>query len=132
MKKTPAKKKAKRTASQSSKLAKQRGADYENEIAALLTQFMGVKVTRKLGQARDGGDDLQCGPLRIEAKRRRSIGWLNDALAQVNVACAGDPTRPYPMVVTREDGGASLVIMEFSQFLSLLGAAIAHGTELWD
>lgn len=123
----------KRTKSQTGKLAKQRGANYENEIADTLTKFLGVIVKRKLGQARDGGDDLQCGPLRIEAKRRRDIGWINDALTQIDSACKSDTTaRSYPMVVTREDGGTSRVVMKLTDFLALLRDTTLHGSDVWE
>lgn len=133
-KKKAAKKNAPRTRtnSQSSKLAKQRGAQFENEIAETLSKFLGVVVKRKLGQARDGGDDLQAGPLRIEAKRRRDIGWINDALAQVDIACQNDHGRTFPMVVTREDKGVAHVVMRFDTLLALLSHITHKGFDAWD
>jgi hypothetical protein len=55
-----------------------KGARGENEYASLLAEALGQPIRRKLGQARDGGDDIEVGPFRIEVKRkqRRSDGTL--------------------------------------------------------
>jgi large subunit ribosomal protein L19 len=50
-----------------------KGARGENEVAALLSESLGIAVKRKLGQARDGGDDIQVGRWRLEVKRRERI-----------------------------------------------------------
>ena len=52
-----------------SKLAKDRGASYEREVCKALSDALGSKVTRVLGQARDGGSDIDLGPFMIDCKR---------------------------------------------------------------
>ena len=58
---------------------RRRGAGFEREISGYLSERLGRVVKRKLGQARDSGDDIQVGRFRIECKRRASIaantGW---------------------------------------------------------
>jgi hypothetical protein len=120
---------AKRTASKSSALARKRGAEYENEVAAALQTFLGRPVKRKLGQARDSGYDIDCGPLRVECKRRRDIGWLGKALTQINKWVGADEAS---CVVTRGDGGKSVVVMELDRFLELLGKSLLRGTDVWE
>ena len=119
----------KRTASKSSALARKRGAEYENEVAATLQTFLGRPVKRKLGQARDSGYDIDCGPLRVECKRRRDIGWLGKALVQIN-KWVGE--RDASCVITRGDGGKSIIVMELDRFLELVGESLIRGTKVWE
>ena len=39
--------------------ARNKGAAAERELASMLSNELGVVVKRKLGQAREGGDDIQ-------------------------------------------------------------------------
>jgi hypothetical protein len=55
-----------------------------------LTDELGFEVKRKLGQARDGGDDIQIGKYRIEVKRREALR-LDDWCQQIEACC--DPKR---------------------------------------
>lgn len=99
------------------KLQRTRGAVYEREVCDVLTKKFGTKVTRKLGQARDGGDDIEVGNLRIECKRRRGIA-VYDWLSQVQAA-AKDCDK-LPVVVARADGKRSIAILDFEDFLALI------------
>ena len=99
------------------KLQRTRGAVYEREVCDVLTAKFGKKVTRKLGQARDGGDDIEVGPLRIECKRRRGIAvyeWLRQ------VQKAAKESDRLPLVVARADGQRSIAILDFEDFLALI------------
>ena len=40
------------------RMARNKGARGENELAGILTDELGFVVKRKLGQARDGADDI--------------------------------------------------------------------------
>ena len=99
------------------KLQRTRGAAYEREVCDVLTKKFGTKVSRKLGQARDGGDDIEVGPLIIECKRRRGIA-IYEWLDQVNKA-AKDSDR-LPVVVARADGRRSVAILDLEDFLALV------------
>lgn len=83
-----------------------KGATFERDIANAL----GAK--RNIGQARDGGDDITLGRLRIECKRRKRLGTVQGWLAQAQASCAqaGD----IPVVIAREDHGEPLVILRFA------------------
>ena len=77
-----------------------KGARGENEVAALLTESLGIAVKRKLGQARDGGDDIQVGRWRLEVKRRERI-QIEDWCRQVEECLQIGET---PVVVFRRSG----------------------------
>ena len=55
------------------RMSRNKGAAAERELAALLTNELGFVVKRKLGQARDSGDDVQVGRFRIESKRTETV-----------------------------------------------------------
>ncbi len=128
------------------KRSRDKGAGFENEISRKLRAWIGAltgrvpppeATKRKLGQARDAGNDLDVGNpnqplLVIECKRRKTLGtvysWLTQADAAVQarfpelVVTAGDP--PHPMVIAREDHGEPLVILHLDDFMALAGPAV--------
>ena len=91
------------------KKSRTKGAAFEREIANRLTARFGCTVQRILGQARDGGSDLEgCEPWTIECKRRRVLPTIEGWLEQARVAA---PTgKPY-VVIARSDGGEPIAIM---------------------
>lgn len=91
-----------------------KGAAYEREIA----NAIGAK--RNIGQARDGGDDITHEGYRIECKRRARLGPMVEWMAQAKAAVR-DPERETPVVVCRGDGGESLVILRFEDWVRLNG-----------
>ena len=100
-----------------SKLGKERGASYEREVCKTLSERLGTKVSRVLGQARDGGSDIDLGPFMIECKRRRKIGvyeWMEQA--KTSAAATGQT----PIVVCRADGEESLCIIRLDDAIKLL------------
>jgi Holliday junction resolvase len=82
------------------RMARNKGAAGERELAGILTDELGFEVKRKLGQARDGGDDIQLGKYRIEVKRREALR-LDDWCQQIEACC--DP-REVPIVAYRRNG----------------------------
>lgn len=103
------------------KISRDRGAGYERELAAQLSDELGRVVQRKLGQARDGGADFAVGPFVIEAKRRRRIGsaylWLRQAVA------AAGPGQ-VPVVIARADGQESIVVLRLRDFVPMVRDAL--------
>lgn len=79
---------------------RQKGARGENELAQLLTDQLGFVVKRKLGQARDGGDDIQIGQYKIEVKRHERLSVM-DWVRQVEATCG---VGEIPIVVFRQNG----------------------------
>jgi Holliday junction resolvase len=53
--------------------SRNKGAAGERELAGILSDRLGLVVQRKLGQARDGGDDIQVAQYRVEVKRREAL-----------------------------------------------------------
>lgn len=91
--------------------ARRKGAAGERELAAMLTDELGFEVKRKLGQARDGGYDLQVGRFAIEVKRQERLqieDWCRQVEAAVTVAADidsdGNLRPPVPVVVFRRSG----------------------------
>lgn len=74
---------------------RKKGQRGENELAALLSDELGISIKRMLGQERDGGADLHVGPLRIQVKRCETIKiaeWWRQACAD---AAGGIPVLAY-------------------------------------
>lgn len=92
-------------------MARRKGAKGENELASLLSDELGFVVKRKLGQARDGGDDIQVGRFHLEVKRQERLR-IEEWCQQVEAACTtvtpidqeGELGRPVPVVVFRRNG----------------------------
>lgn len=95
---------------------KRRGASGERELAAILSDHLGLIVKRTLGQARDGGHDIQTGRFKWEVKRRAKIA-VYDFMDQVQKACDHTET---PVVAMRADGKQWLVMMRLEDFLPML------------
>jgi hypothetical protein len=95
-----------------------KGASYEREVCAVFTEALDRPIKRKIGQARDGGNDIDVGPLRVECKRRKSLGTLESWMEQAEEGC---PLDKHPAVVTRSDGGESMIVMKLDDFLALAG-----------
>lgn len=100
-----------------SKTSRNKGASYEREVCAVLSEATGKKVQRHIGQARDGGNDITVGSLVIECKRRKTLGTVEGWLKQAKAAVSSPEQTP--VVVARSDGGESLAILSFADFLKL-------------
>lgn len=102
-----------------SKSQRTKGASYEREVCAVLSEATGQKVQRNIGQARDGGTDIPLDNYLFECKRRKSLktieGWLKQATA------ARSNQDQIAAVVARSDGGKSLVIISLDDFLHVSG-----------
>lgn len=105
-----------------SKSQRTKGAGGERELCALLNDQFGTAVTRKLGQARDSGNDIDLFPFRIECKRRKRIANLYDWMTQVK---KDSPLARYPIVMLRGDGRGWLVVMELPDWCVLAREEIA-------
>lgn len=99
-----------------SKSQRNKGAGGERELAAILSDHLGLIVKRTLGQARDGGHDIQTGRFKWEVKRRAKIA-VYDFMEQVEKAC---DERETPIVAMRADGKKWMVMMRLEDFLPML------------
>lgn len=99
---------------------RQKGAHGERELAKILEDELGFVVTRNLGQARDGGDDITIQKFRIEVKRQERLqimAWCE----QVEKVCKpGD----VPVVAFRQNGKPWKVTLRLDDFLPLLRDAL--------
>jgi hypothetical protein len=91
--------------------ARNKGAAAEREFFALLNKFLPerLRIQRKLGQARDGGDDGDAAGVSIEVKRQERLmlaKWLEQAKDS-----AGDN---YPAVVFRQNNKQWRCIVEMT------------------
>jgi len=84
----------------SGRASRNKGATAERELAAMLSDELGFPIKRKLGQAREGGDDIQVQNYRLEVKRREKLA-IDAWCKQVeDVAGPGE----WPVVVFRRSG----------------------------
>jgi hypothetical protein len=98
--------------------SRRKGANGEREVCGILTDHLGSKITRELGQARDGGCDVRVGPFVLEIKRRAKIAGFYDWLEQATDACI-ENKRQIPVVVARADGERWLVTMRLEDWILL-------------
>src|SRR5208282_6925704 len=113
-----------------SKLSRTKGAGGERELCALLSDAFGQVVKRKLGQAREGGNDVDLPGFRVECKRRKRIGnlyeWVEQAKLPLREATAATFQRiPIPVVMLRADGKEWLVTMRLADWVVIAREEIA-------
>lgn len=93
---------------------------------------LGREVKRNIGQARDGGNDIDVADLLIECKRRKTLttieGWLQQAQDAVTERFLADGVARRPVVVCRADQGESLVVLKLTDFLDLVGDDLCDRT----
>ncbi len=103
-----------------SKSQRTKGASYEREVCnelALWINSLDVKPKRNIGQARDGGCDIELFRYNIECKRRKTLGTIYGWMEQCIKSC--DPYRT-PVVIARQDAGESIVIMRLKDWCALV------------
>jgi len=103
-------------AARSGRSARNKGAAGERELAALLSEELGLVVKRKLGQARDGGDDIEVGKFHIEVKRRERLQVV-EWCEQVE-ACT--PIDGVPVLAFRRNGEPWRVVLRLEHFIPLM------------
>ena len=108
------------------RMARNKGARGENELAAMLTDHLGFIVKRKLGQARDGADDIEIGKYRIEVKRRETLAIMQ-WVRQIE-ACT--PADQVPVVAFRQNGQEWRVIIRMKDFLPLCNPNITSDAKV--
>jgi hypothetical protein len=108
--------------------ARQKGFQFERDIAKLLSEQTGMEFKRGLGQTRGGGTEVPdvlppAGPLRerihIECKRQKSCS-IKGALKQAIDDIGEGPQAP--IVITKDDRTDTLVTMRLDDFLPLFVA----------
>jgi hypothetical protein len=93
-----------------------KGKRGEKELAAILSDWLGVKINRNLGQERDSGSDVTTGRVRWEVKRVEALRIM-DWCKQVEAASsAGD----IPIVAFRQDGQEWRCVIRLTDLLPLL------------
>lgn len=107
----------------SGRMARNKGAAGERELSKILTDELGFVVQRKLGQARDGGDDIQIGQYRIEVKRRERV-QADDWAEQVEATCQpGD----VPIVAYRRNGQPWRCIVPLAWVIKQIRETVDNG-----
>jgi hypothetical protein len=107
------------------RMQRNKGAVFERDVRDAFSAALGRAFTRNIGQARDGGNDLDIGILCVEVKIRKTLGTVYGWLQQSIVSLPAFKQRtgvehPIPIVVARQDGDTSpLVICRLSDFLIL-------------
>jgi len=110
--------------------ARNKGARVEREVCKVIEKVTGDEVSRILGQARDGGFDVEWGPFGMEVKARETLSipaWQRQVVAAV-----GD-TGLVPSIVWRRSGEKFWIALPFEAFLEIfqmLRKAAELGVEL--
>ena len=105
------------------RMSRTKGAAGERELAEILSNELGVVVKRKLGQARDSGDDIQVGKFRIEAKRRETLA-LPAWCRQIEAHCQPGEV---PIVAYRTNGQPWRIVLKLQDFLPLMRGELTDG-----
>lgn len=103
-------------------MSRNKGAAAERELAAILSDELGFVVKRKLGQARDSGDDIQVGKFRIETKRRETLA-LPAWCRQIEEHCGPGEV---PVVAYRQNGQPWRIVMKLQDFLPLMRGELTN------
>lgn len=96
-----------------------KGAVYERHVARIFSDALGTEFKRNIGQARDGGNDIDVGPLVVECKRRKTLTTLEDWFEQALKAAMERPGKRTPVVVMKADHGTDFVLLRLTDFLTL-------------
>ena len=99
---------------------RRKGQAAEREVAGLLQDLLGIAVSRRLGQERDGGHDVTAGPVAIQVKRQERPSlpkWLEQAEADA-------PEDMLPAVAWRRSRGRWVVAMPIEDFARLVREAL--------
>lgn len=105
------------------RMSRNKGAAAERELAQILSDELGFVVKRKLGQARDSGDDIQVGKFRIEAKRRETLA-LPAWCRQIEEHCQEGEVA---IVAYRQNGQPWRIVMKLEDFLPLMRGELTDG-----
>lgn len=103
----------------SGRAARNKGARVERECCKVIEAVTGDEVSRILGQARDGGFDVQWGPFGIEVKARETVAmpaW------QKQVVEAVGESGLIPAVCWRRSGEKFWIALPFESFLAVFHA----------
>jgi hypothetical protein len=104
-----------------------KGAVYEREVMQAFSDALGQDFKRNIGQARDGGNDGDVGPLVLEMKRRKNLKTIEGWFAQAKAAALGRAHQPaVPVVVARADQGESFVLIRLTDFMWLTRERLLH------
>lgn len=96
--------------------AKRKGERGEREVCGIITRITGEESKRKLGQAREGGGDVDWGPFLLEVKSRQTVSmpaW------QEQVRIAANASGQVPAVVWRRKGEEFWIAVPFEEFISM-------------
>lgn len=109
-----------------------KGSVFEREVAAVFSAALGQDFKRNIGQARDGGNDIDVGPLVVECKRRKTMKTVYDWMRQAQAAAAPrqiglfETAEKIPVVVARADAEKPLVILGLDDFVALAKDEVAR------
>lgn len=109
--------------------ARRKGAQFERDLAKLITEKTNVDAKRGLGQTRSGGEevsDVDMDYIHIEAKRHKRCN-IKAALRQAISDAAVNGK--IPVAVTKDDREPILCTMLFDDWIELLNTYISKCQE---
>lgn len=96
--------------------AKRKGEVGERQVCAIINKITGEETKRKLGQAREGGGDVDWGPFLLEVKNRSTVSmpaW------QQQVCTAVEGTDQVPAVVWKRKAEKFWIALPFEDFVQI-------------
>lgn len=118
-----------------SRMQREKGKAGEREVCGILSDALGARFTRNLGQERDEGNDIDVprvggGSFVLEVKRHeqlRPYAFMDQVEREVQLRArlrvAGRPD--VPIVVMRQNGRQWLGLMWFADLVPLIGNELA-------
>ena len=106
------------------KSQRDKGARVERDIAKALCSYFGLPVKRRLGQAREGGEDIDAPdlPFCIEIKARADAPAVQKFLEQAREAARADMRTP--IAIIKGDRKQPIVVMYLTDWLELAMPAV--------
>lgn len=107
--------------------ARQKGFQFERDLAKMLTERLSIPFKRGLGQTRNGGAEVcdvyseEIPWLHIEAKRQKKCN-IKAALKQA-IEDIGEQKK-FPVAITKDDHEDILVTMKLGDWMELFSAAM--------
>jgi len=107
--------------------SRSKGQRVEREIAKVLELFFDTKVSRRLGQERDSGEDLEADlPFVFEIKARKSRAGVQKFLEQAAVV---DRPGKLPVAIVKADNEPPIVVMYLKDFCEVAIPYVAEHRE---
>jgi hypothetical protein len=111
---------------------RRKGQVYEREVAARITEVLGLVVKRGLGQARTSGEvaDVEAPGIWVECKNHQRANYYQALQQAVRDEALHRGPYKVPVAVIKETGREQVVCLRFDDFLSMYRVWLTHSEGL--